>query len=163
MSNGVRYYLIFVTLLWNAVEALTMYLLLVQVFHADISRYALKTGLVAWGQYTRCLGSVHSLLGVSGHSLLGVSTLVAGAQYTRCLGSVHSLLGASTLVAWVQYSSVQLLGASGLSLLNNVISILHGCCLITFQHTHAFLTQACRSAWWACVWRSTEKLSTGSL
>ena len=104
VSNGVRYYLIFVTLLWNAVEALTMYLLLVQVFHADISRYALKTGLVAWGQYTRCLGSVHSLLGASTFVAWGQYTRCLGSADIRCLGSVHLLLGVSTLVAWGQYT-----------------------------------------------------------
>ena len=58
MSNGIRYYLIFVTLLWNAVEALTMYLLLVQVFHADISHYAVKTCLLAWGEWQEVVGSL---------------------------------------------------------------------------------------------------------
>ena len=56
ISNGISYYLIFVTLLWNAVEALTMYLLLVQVFHADISHYAVKTCLLAWGEWERVAG-----------------------------------------------------------------------------------------------------------
>jgi hypothetical protein len=48
-ANILRYYLILVSLLWNAAEAVTMYLMFVRVFDSHVSHFALKTGIVAWG------------------------------------------------------------------------------------------------------------------
>ena len=45
-----RYYLVFVTLLWNAVEAANMYLMLIKVFNSDVRHFALKAVTVAWGE-----------------------------------------------------------------------------------------------------------------
>ena len=42
-----RYYLVFVTLFWNAVEAANMYLLLIKVFNSDVTHFALKAAAVA--------------------------------------------------------------------------------------------------------------------
>ena len=40
----------FVTLLWNAVEAANMYLMLIKVFNSDVRHFALKAVTVAWGE-----------------------------------------------------------------------------------------------------------------
>ncbi len=48
-ANILRYYLILVSLLWNAAEAVTMYLMFVRVFDSHFSHFGLKAGAVAWG------------------------------------------------------------------------------------------------------------------
>ena len=50
--NVLRYYMVFVTLMWNAVEAFNMYLMLVKVFNSRVNHFALKAGVIAWGMST---------------------------------------------------------------------------------------------------------------
>ena len=50
VSNAIRYYLIMVSLMWNAVEAVNMYMMLVRVFNSDISRFVNKAAAIAWGK-----------------------------------------------------------------------------------------------------------------
>ena len=45
-----RYYLVFVSLLWNGIEGFNMYLMLVRVFNARISHFKVKAAAVAWGK-----------------------------------------------------------------------------------------------------------------
>ena len=49
IANGLRLYFVLVSLMWNGVEAVNMYLLLIQVFNATIEKFILKAGIVAWG------------------------------------------------------------------------------------------------------------------
>ena len=51
ISNVLRYYLVMVTLLWNGVEAVNMYLMIIRVFNHHKPYFVLKAGAVAWGQY----------------------------------------------------------------------------------------------------------------
>jgi hypothetical protein len=48
-ANILRYYLILVSLLWNAAEAVTMYLMFVRVFDSHVSHFGVKAGAIAWG------------------------------------------------------------------------------------------------------------------
>ena len=50
VSNAIRYYLIMVSLMWNGVEALNMYMMLVKVFNSDIPGFVGKAAAVAWGK-----------------------------------------------------------------------------------------------------------------
>jgi len=50
VANVFRYYLVFVSLLWNGIEAHNMYRMLVQVFNATTSHFVLKAAIVAWGK-----------------------------------------------------------------------------------------------------------------
>lgn len=50
ISNGLRYYVILVSLMWNGVEAVNMYLMLVKVFDTHIHHFVIKAALVAWGE-----------------------------------------------------------------------------------------------------------------
>ncbi|XP_011662714.2 adhesion G-protein coupled receptor G2-like [Strongylocentrotus purpuratus] len=49
VANIFRIYIILVSLMWNGVEAVHMYMTLVKVFTAHASYFVLKAGLVAWG------------------------------------------------------------------------------------------------------------------
>lgn len=49
-ANMLRYYLILVSLMWNAAEAITMYLMFVRVFDSHISHLGIKAGAIAWGR-----------------------------------------------------------------------------------------------------------------
>ena len=50
LLNVFRYYLVLVSLLWNAVEAHNMYKMLIKVFNADTSHFVLIAGIFAWGK-----------------------------------------------------------------------------------------------------------------
>lgn len=50
VANILRYYLVMVSLLWNAVEAVNMYLMLVKVFNSEVNRFVLKAAITAWGK-----------------------------------------------------------------------------------------------------------------
>ncbi|XP_006812466.1 adhesion G-protein coupled receptor G6-like [Saccoglossus kowalevskii] len=47
-ANVLKVYLILVTLMWNGVEGLNMYLALIQVFTIHITHFVLKCGIIAW-------------------------------------------------------------------------------------------------------------------
>ncbi|XP_041479116.1 uncharacterized protein LOC121426783 [Lytechinus variegatus] len=49
VANIFRIYTILVSLMWNGVEAVHMYMTLVKVFNSQASHFVLKAGLVAWG------------------------------------------------------------------------------------------------------------------
>ena len=50
VANVFRYYLVFVSLFWNGIEAHNMYRMLVKVFKAgDQSHFVLKAAVIAWG------------------------------------------------------------------------------------------------------------------
>ena len=49
-ANIFRMYLILVSLLWNAVEAVNMYLMLIKVFNSEIDKFIYKAAAVAWGK-----------------------------------------------------------------------------------------------------------------
>ena len=57
ICNVFRYYFALVSLMWNAVEAHTMYRMLIKVFNDNMRHFVFKAGLVAWG--TRKLSPVH--------------------------------------------------------------------------------------------------------
>lgn len=59
-ANILRYYLILVSLLWNAAEAVTMYLMFVRVFDSHVSHFGVKAGAIAWGWF--CNHNYHSVL-----------------------------------------------------------------------------------------------------
>ena len=48
-ANGLRLYAILVSLSWNGVEALNMYLMLIKVFKDCTSRFVTKAGIICWG------------------------------------------------------------------------------------------------------------------
>ena len=50
VANVLRYYIVLVSLLWNAVEAYNMYLMLIKVFKAHVSSFMVKAVVVAWGE-----------------------------------------------------------------------------------------------------------------
>ena len=52
IANAARTYLILVSLLWNAVEAVNMYLMLVKVFNSEFSHFLTKASVIAWGKYS---------------------------------------------------------------------------------------------------------------
>ena len=49
IANIIRIYIILVSLMWNGVEAVWMYISLVKVYAAHASHFVLKAGLIAWG------------------------------------------------------------------------------------------------------------------
>ena len=50
VSNVIRYYLVLVSVAWNGVEAVNMYLSLVRIFDSHVHHFVLKAALVAWGK-----------------------------------------------------------------------------------------------------------------
>ena len=50
VCNALRLFLVLVSLMWNGVEAVNMYLKLVRVFNTDISYFVQKAAAVAWGR-----------------------------------------------------------------------------------------------------------------
>ena len=50
LLTSFRYYLVFVTLMWNTVEAVNMYLMLIKVFADHVHYFAIKAGVLAWGK-----------------------------------------------------------------------------------------------------------------
>ena len=50
VCNVLRYYIVFVSLMWNAVEAFNMYLMLLKVFDSNVRKFAWKAGVIAWGR-----------------------------------------------------------------------------------------------------------------
>ena len=50
VANLLRYYFVMVSLFWNGVEAVNMYMKLVKVFNSHVSHLVLKAAIVAWGQ-----------------------------------------------------------------------------------------------------------------
>ena len=55
-SSILRYYFIMTSLMWNGVEGVNMYILLVKVMNSHVHRFVLKAAVVAWGK----LRMVHS-------------------------------------------------------------------------------------------------------
>ncbi|XP_038044612.1 adhesion G-protein coupled receptor G6-like [Patiria miniata] len=49
IANSLRLYFILVSLMWNGVEAVHMYIALVRVFSSPIRHFVIKCGVVAWG------------------------------------------------------------------------------------------------------------------
>ena len=54
VSNLLRVYFILVSLMWNSVEAVNMYLMLIRIFDSNISRFTTKAAAVTWGTGTCC-------------------------------------------------------------------------------------------------------------
>ncbi len=50
VGNLFTYYFVMVTLAWNAVEAVNMYMMLVRVFGNEIQRFVTKAAVAAWGK-----------------------------------------------------------------------------------------------------------------
>ena len=50
VSSVLRYYFIMTSLMWNAVEAINMYLMLIRVMDSGIRHFVLKAALIAWGR-----------------------------------------------------------------------------------------------------------------
>ena len=50
-SSILRYYFIMTSLMWNGVEGVNMYILLVKVMNAHVHRFVLKAAVVAWGKW----------------------------------------------------------------------------------------------------------------
>ena len=48
--NILRYYFVMVSLLWNGLEGLNMYLMLVKVFKSHVRHFIIKSCLIAWGK-----------------------------------------------------------------------------------------------------------------
>ena len=48
--NILRYYFVMVSLLWNGLEGLNMYLMLVKVFKSNIRYFMVKATILAWGK-----------------------------------------------------------------------------------------------------------------
>ena len=51
IANMVRLYLVLVSLMWNGVEGVNMYLSLVKVIYDHISDFMLKAAVLAWGKH----------------------------------------------------------------------------------------------------------------
>jgi len=49
VANVFRYYLVFVSLLWNGIEAHNMYRMLIKVFKASTSHFVRIAAVIAWG------------------------------------------------------------------------------------------------------------------
>ena len=49
-SSILRYYFIMTSLMWNGVEGVNMYILLVKVMNAYVHRFVLKAAVIAWGK-----------------------------------------------------------------------------------------------------------------
>ena len=55
VANVLRYYLVMVSLLWNAVEAYNMYLMLIKVLGQHSNRLVVKASILAWGQHNELM------------------------------------------------------------------------------------------------------------